>query len=92
MVALGRIHSLEAPEQGSTGEHLIRDALRELDEWSGAGSGISPFEADARRVLDHWLTMHRDAIVTVERRAEEPRPVFAERAESMIRMHLDAKI
>lgn len=92
MVALGRIHSLEAPEQGSTGKHLIRDALRELDEWSGAGSGISPFEADARRVLDHWLTMHRDAIVTVERRAEEPRPVFAERAESMIRMHLDAKI
>jgi len=90
IVALGRIHTLEAPERGSAGEHLIRDAMLELDAWSGPGSGISPFEADARRVLDHWMTMHRDAIVTVERRPDEPRPIFADRAESMIRMYLGA--
>jgi hypothetical protein len=36
--------------------------------------------------------MHRDAIVTIERREDEPRPLFAERAESMISMHLDAGV
>jgi len=92
IVALGRIHTLEAPERGSAGEAIIRDTLRELDMSATAGSGISPFEADARRVLDHWLTMHRDAIVTIERREDEPRPLFAERAESMISMHLDAGV
>ncbi len=88
VLARGRVHTLEAPDHGDTGEHIIQDVLRDLDEDDSAGSGISPLEADARRVLDHWLHMHRDAIVSVERRGDEPRPAFAERASGMIRMHL----
>ena len=89
VVASGRIHMLESLDAGDTGGHLIRDALQELDEEAPAGSGLAPREADARRVLDHWTTMHRASIVTAERRSDEPRPVFAERVETLIQMHLD---
>lgn len=89
VVAGGRVHTLEAPEHEDTGEHLIRDAMRELDERQTEGSGISPMEADARRVLDHWLHLHRNAIVSLERRHDEPRPAFADRVAGMIRMHLE---
>ena len=89
ILAGGRIHSMSSPEHGDTGEHIVRDVLRELDERDTVGSGISPLEADARRVLDHWLHVHRDAIVSVERRLDEPRPAFADRVAGMIQMHLD---
>jgi len=90
IMANGRIHLLAAPEEGTGGDHLIRDTLRDLDLDETTGSGISPAEADARRVLDHWLHVHRDRIVTVERRADEPRPLYADRVTSMIEMYLEA--
>lgn len=89
VVANGKVYALESTEPGDTGGHLIRDVLRELEDDEPSGSGLKPREADARRVLDHWLHLHRGAIVSVERRVDEPRPAFADRAESMIRMHLD---
>ena len=89
VVANGKVYALESTEPGDTGGHLIRDVLRELEDDEPSGSGLKPREADARRILDHWLHLHRSAIISVERRADEPRPAFADRAESMIRMHLD---
>jgi hypothetical protein len=80
---------MSAPDHGDTGEHIVRDVLRDLDERDTVGSGISPLEADARRVLDHWLNVHREAIISIERRSDEPRPVFADRVAGMIQMHLD---
>ena len=89
IMAHGRIHLLAAPDDGSSGDHMIRDTLRDLDQHDAVGSGITPAEADARRVLDHWLHVHQDRIVSVERRIEEPRPAFAERTTSMIEMYLE---
>ena len=89
IMAHGRIHLLAAPEEGSGGDHLIRDTMRDLDHLDEVGSGITPAEADARRVLDHWLHLHQDRIVTVERRVDEPRPAFADRTTSMIEMYLE---
>ena len=89
VVAGGRVHTMSAPDHGDTGEHIVRDVLRDLDERDTVGSGISPLEADARRVLDHWLNVHREAIISIERRSDEPRPVFADRVAGMIQMHLD---
>jgi DNA polymerase-3 subunit epsilon len=88
VMAFGRVHLLAAPEDESGGDHLIRDAMHDLDHLDVTGSGITPVEADARRVLDHWLHVHQDRIVSVERRMDEPRPVFAERTTSMIEMYL----
>ncbi len=90
VMAAGRIHTLEAPAPGDTGGHHIRDALRDVESAPTRPTGLRLWEAVARRLLDHWLHVYRDEVVTVERRSDEPLPGFAERAETLIRMHLDA--
>ncbi|MDA0874895.1 MAG: UvrB/UvrC motif-containing protein, partial [Bacteroidetes bacterium] len=90
VMAVGRIHTLEAPAPDDPGGHHIRDALRDIESADARPTGLRPWEADARRLLDHWLHVYRNEVVSIERRAEEPLPSFAERAELLIGMHLEA--
>lgn len=90
VMAAGRIHTLEALEPDDPGGHIIRDALMEIESDNTRPTGLRLWEADARRLLDHWLHVYRNDVVSVERRSGESLPMFAERTEMVIRMHLDA--
>ena len=89
LLAGGRLALLEAPDSSDDPGALIRDALRDLEEHSHPGS-LNREDADARRVLDHWLYVNRADVVSLERREDEALEVFADRSEAVIALHLEA--
>ena len=59
---------------------VLRERLgRAIAGEEGHLSGLDRIRTDARRILDHWLNVNRDDVLSYEKRADEEEVVFVER-------------